>query len=329
MNKNKFNVINKRKKGIYIFVVGVLFLGSIVLWVASFSDSVSDDVESNDIIIDISTDNKNNVATVEDNESNTNSDSSTTDDKKEDSEETRSDNSDKEDEVKKEETSSTSENSEVVSSGSSTSSNSGSSSSSNSSSNSTGSLSSSVNSKLSSSSSNSSTVTKPSSGSSNGSSSSSSSKPSSGSSSSGTGSSSSASSSSSGSSSSGSSSQEVVHNWVPITTVVHHDEVGHWEEVVVSEAWTEEVLVYETVARDICNGCGEDITGRVVEHIKSQALAGNYECGGHHTEWKEVQTGTNTINHPAVTEKKWVVDKAAWDETVTTGYKCTIHGETK
>ena len=34
------------------------------------------------------------------------------------------------------------------------------------------------------------------------------------------------------------------------------------------------------------------------------------------------------ITH-AVTEKKWVVDKAAWDETVTTGYKCSSCGTTK
>ena len=34
------------------------------------------------------------------------------------------------------------------------------------------------------------------------------------------------------------------------------------------------------------------------------------------------------INHPAVTEDRWVVDKAAWSETVTTGYKCSC-GATK
>jgi len=47
------------------------------------------------------------------------------------------------------------------------------------------------------------------------------------------------------------------------------------------------------------------------------------ERGGFRTEWRNVQTGTNTVNHPAVTKKKYVVDKAAWNETVTTGHKCS------
>ncbi len=34
------------------------------------------------------------------------------------------------------------------------------------------------------------------------------------------------------------------------------------------------------------------------------------------------------VNHPAVTEKKWVVDKAAWTETVIVGHSCSC-GATK
>ena len=60
-----------------------------------------------------------------------------------------------------------------------------------------------------------------------------------------------------------------------------------------------------------------------------RALAGNYSCGGFRTDWKQVQVGTNKINHDAVYEDKWVVDKAAWDETVTTGYKCSGCSATK
>ena len=36
-----------------------------------------------------------------------------------------------------------------------------------------------------------------------------------------------------------------------------------------------------------------------------------------------MEASTNTINHPAVVEKKWIVDKAAWVETVTTGHTCS------
>lgn len=133
--------------------------------------------------------------------------------------------------------------------------------------------------------------------------------------------------SSSGSTGGSNSNKEETHNWVPITSVVHHDEEGHWEDVVVTPAWTEEVPVYETQERLICNNCGEDITSDPFSHNEEHMLKG--EKGGYHTEYKQVQVGTNTVTHPAVTEKKWVVDKAAWDETVVTGYRCTIHGETK
>ena len=37
----------------------------------------------------------------------------------------------------------------------------------------------------------------------------------------------------------------------------------------------------------------------------------------------------NTIYHPAEYETRTVVDKEAYDETVVTGYKCTICGATK
>lgn len=118
------------------------------------------------------------------------------------------------------------------------------------------------------------------------------------------------------------------HNWKPITDQVYHDEVGHWEDVVVTPAWTENVPVYEERELSICNGCGKDITNDPWGHIEEQMLQGNTSCGGYHSQWKQVQVGTNAVNHPAVTEKKWVVDKAAWTETVTTGYSCSC-GATK
>ena len=117
------------------------------------------------------------------------------------------------------------------------------------------------------------------------------------------------------------------HNWVAITQQIHHDEEGHWEEYVVTPAWTEEVPIYEEQAREICNGCGADITADPTTHNKNHMLNG--EPGGWTTEYKKVQVGTNKVEHPAVTDKKWIVDKAAWTETVTTGYKCSGCGATK
>lgn len=100
-------------------------------------------------------------------------------------------------------------------------------------------------------------------------------------------------------------------------------------DVVVKEAWTETKPKYETKERSICNGCGKDITGKPWDHIEEQMLAGNTACGGYHSEWRQVQVGTETINHPAVTERKWVVDKPAWTEKVVTGHKCSGCGATK
>lgn len=170
---------------------------------------------------------------------------------------------------------------------------------------------------------------------SNGSSSSSNSKPSSNSGSSSNskpstgGSSSNSKPSTGGSSNSGGTSkpESHTHNWVAITEQVHHDEEGHWEDYIVSPAWTEEVPIYEEQYRAICNTCGADITGSEASHVRNHMLNG--ENGSYRNEPTKVQVGTNKIEHPAVTDKKWVVDKAAWTETVTTGYKCSGCGATK
>lgn len=119
------------------------------------------------------------------------------------------------------------------------------------------------------------------------------------------------------------------HTWEEVTTTVHHKEQGHYENVVVKEAWTEKKPVYETQARDICNSCNADLTGtNIAQHVKEHMINGT-DKGGHRTEYKKVQVGTETINHPAVTERKWVIDKAAWTEKVVTGYKCSDCGATK
>ena len=117
------------------------------------------------------------------------------------------------------------------------------------------------------------------------------------------------------------------HTWEEVTTTVYHEEQGHYENVVVKEAWTETKPKYETQYRAICNTCGHDITGNEPSHIKNHMLNG--ENGSYRNEPVKVQVGTETINHPAVTERKWVIDKPAWNEKVVTGYKCSDCGATK
>ena len=118
------------------------------------------------------------------------------------------------------------------------------------------------------------------------------------------------------------------HNWIPITSVVHHEEQGHYEKILVSEAWTEEVPIYEDKEVMICNDCGVELNAsNCYDHVENHLLNGGK--GSWREEWKKVQVGSNKINHDAIYQDKWVVDKAAWDETVTTGYKCSSCGATK
>lgn len=119
---------------------------------------------------------------------------------------------------------------------------------------------------------------------------------------------------------------EHTHKWVEQFKTVHHEEKGHYENVMVADKWIEYKPIYEYQERSICNVCGADITGNTTAHSKQHALAG--EGGGWHSEVWEIEVGKETIEHPAVYEKKWVVDKPAWDEKVSIGFKCEC-GATK
>ena len=115
------------------------------------------------------------------------------------------------------------------------------------------------------------------------------------------------------------------HNWVQKTRTVHHEATGHYEDVVISEAWDEPV--YTTVWKSICNGCGADITANPAAHCEERMLAGHLECSGHaDLPFNEI---TGYIHHDAVTESRWVEDTAAYDETVIDGYVCSGCGAVK
>lgn len=118
------------------------------------------------------------------------------------------------------------------------------------------------------------------------------------------GSSQNSSSSSSDNSTSTPSKPQHTHNWVPVTTTVHHAAVY---KTVPHAAVTEE--------HTICNNCGADITGNVDAHMKANILNG---CGSY--------TVKTVVVQDAYDEQ--VLVSPAWDETVTTGYKCSC-GATK
>ena len=150
------------------------------------------------------------------------------------------------------------------------------------------------------------------------------------------------------------------HNWVAVTATVHHDatykdvwvqDSAAWDETIVTkEAWDETIVTKEAwdepvyVWSAVCNVCGY--------HFPLDATSddiGYHEmvdpgCGGG---WYDVQIQTGTVHHDAETtvvhhdaeyttvhhdatgHNEKVVDQAAWDETVTTGYKCSGCGATK
>ena len=107
------------------------------------------------------------------------------------------------------------------------------------------------------------------------------------------------------------------HNWLEVTKQVYHEAEGHYKTEVIQEAWDEPI--YES--HNFCNVCLNLDLGSA-----DNAIIHSVETGhGYHSE--RVQVGTQ--HHDAVTEKKWVEDKAAWTETVVVGYKCSSCGETK
>ena len=133
--------------------------------------------------------------------------------------------------------------------------------------------------------------------------------------------------SSTGGGSGSSGQQSHTHNWVPVTTTVHHDaqyKTVHHDaqyKTVHHDAVTEE--------RSICNGCGKDITGNESAHMKSALLAGNTACGAWHSELRTVQAAYDEQVLVQAAYDEQVLVSAAWDETVTTGYRCSGCGATK
>lgn len=102
----------------------------------------------------------------------------------------------------------------------------------------------------------------------------------------------------------GGSKPQHTHNWVPQTTVVHHD------------------AQYQTIHHDAVYGTGVECNGCFAQfnsydawlaHSDSQLDNGNNNCMGYHT-------------IKIVLEQAWdetVEVSPAWDETVTTGYTCS------
>ena len=134
---------------------------------------------------------------------------------------------------------------------------------------------------------------------------------------------------------------EHTHTWTPVTTTIHHDATGHYEDVVVGtrtvvdkEAWDEPIYEWKYMGKTRCIKCGQvfNTADECFDHQDVLADNGDYTHGSYEFIAEKVQT--DTIHHEAetheetITEKRWVEDTAAYDETVITGYVCSC-GEKK
>lgn len=158
---------------------------------------------------------------------------------------------------------------------------------------------------------------------------------------------------------------KIVHHDA-VTSQVWKEDTAAWDETVVTKAaWDEQVLsqaaydeqvlvseaydepVYGRV--DICNNCGHEFWDSS-DDINEHMAAGCWS--GWHTEPRQIGTThhdavyntvhhdavyttvhhdaeTTVVHHEATGHYETVVTQAAWDETVTTGYKCSGCGATK
>ena len=128
---------------------------------------------------------------------------------------------------------------------------------------------------------------------------------------------------------------EHTHTWNPVTTTVHHEATGHYEDVVVGtrtvvdkEAWDEPVYEWRAYAIR-CKACGDEFQNmtELNKHAMYYDDLDDYSHGSYEVLYRNEQV--DTVHHEAETheedikEKRWVEDTAAYDETVITGYTCS------
>lgn len=146
-----------------------------------------------------------------------------------------------------------------------------------------------------------------------------------------------------------------VHNWQAVTEVVHHDEAGHWETVdngyyeniyitgycinahpaislyeILNEKglwlWEKESEGWFVVTKNEHNIYIDFGNTKNWPQYAATAMADKErEIGITSTTWKKNYLVESTYYE--YLEDIWIVDKAAYDETVITGYKCSCGAE--
>ena len=104
------------------------------------------------------------------------------------------------------------------------------------------------------------------------------------------------------------------HSWKELTKTVHHEEVGHYEDKEIAN----KVNKYK------CAVCYSNFNSVNEYYSHFDASHGNT---GNSNVFRERYESVEDWDYSY--EKQWVVDTEAYDETVVTGYKCSVCGETK
>ncbi len=105
------------------------------------------------------------------------------------------------------------------------------------------------------------------------------------------------------------------HTWKPITSVIHHEEVGHYENVEVNYKKTVYLCFFCGYNQD-----GYDSLDALREHISVHSNASNYDAIASRP---DMLADTREV-WATKYEEQWIVDQKAYDETVTVGYVCTL-----
>lgn len=109
------------------------------------------------------------------------------------------------------------------------------------------------------------------------------------------------------------------HSWAAVTKTVHHDEVGHYEN---QQTGTKKVTKYKCF---YCTAGWFDSLDALKAHFTSHSDDPNYAYLLSHI---EIMSDKKDFWEP-VYEDVWVISRAAYDETVTVGYKCSVCGAEK
>lgn len=107
------------------------------------------------------------------------------------------------------------------------------------------------------------------------------------------------------------------HTWAPVTETVHHDEVGHYETV----------EHQRTVTKYKCPVCYKKFASLDLYYAHFDSVHTPSYNGDPIRALRNQYTTANEFETYSTNE--WVVDRSAYDETVVTGYKCSVCGKTK